>query len=94
MTKADVIRQLAEDLGLTQAKTEELYNGLVSGMTTLLANDRGFTLPGLGSFHADLREEHVSYNPHYRQKMKIPPKKIVHFNPSSTLKDELNGEDQ
>ncbi|MDR9415567.1 MAG: HU family DNA-binding protein [Gracilimonas sp.] len=92
MTKAEVLKQLSEDLDLTQKETEELYDSFVSGLTTLLSKNKGFTLPGFGSFYAEVRPEHTSYNPHYKQMMKIPPKKVVHFNQSSTLKRELNGE--
>lgn len=90
MTKTEVLKKLAEQLDLTQAETEKLYDFFVDGVTTLLANDKGFTLPGLGSFHAEVRPEHKSYNPHYEQMMMIPPKKVVHFTQSSTLKTEIN----
>ena len=93
MTKSEVLKQLAEELDLTQAETESLYDNFVSGLTTLLSKGKGFTLPGLGSFHAEMRPEHKSYNPHYEQMMKIPPKKVVHFSQSSTLRDEINGEE-
>ncbi|MDR9419800.1 HU family DNA-binding protein [Gracilimonas sp.] len=89
MTKAEVLKKLASDLDLTQAETEDLYDHFVEGLTLLLSKNKGFTLPGLGSFKAEVREKHKSYNPHYEQMMWIPPKKVVHFNQSSTLKDEL-----
>lgn len=92
MKKTEVLKQLSEDLDLTQAETEELYDSFVAGLTTLLAKERGFTLPGLGSFHSEVRPEHKSYNPHYEQMMLIPPKKVVHFSQSSTLRDEINEE--
>lgn len=90
MTKSEVLKELATELDLTQADTEILYDSFVEGLTGFLSNDKGFTLPGLGSFHAEVRPEHKSYNPHYEQMMLIPPKKVVHFNQSSTLKDNIN----
>ncbi|MEX0723441.1 MAG: HU family DNA-binding protein [Gracilimonas sp.] len=90
MTKTEVLRKLADQLDLTQSETEELYDSFAEGLTTLLANNRGFTLPGLGSFHSEVRPEHKSYNPHYEQMMMIPPKKVVHFSQSSTIKEEIN----
>lgn len=92
MTKSEVLKKLSEELDLTQNETEKLYDSFVSGLTTLLSKNKGFTLPGFGSFHSEVRPEHKSYNPHYKQMMKIPPKKVVHFNQSSTLKEEINGE--
>lgn len=90
MTKAEVLKNIAEQLDLTQADTEEMYDSFVEGLTVLLAKNKGFTLPGLGSFHSEVRPAHKSYNPHYEQMMHIPPKKAVQFNQSSTLKDEIN----
>lgn len=90
MTKTEVLKKLADQLDLTQADAEKLYDSFVDGAITLLAKDKGFTLPGLGSFHSEVRPEHKSYNPHYEQMMMIPPKKVVHFSQSSTLKAEIN----
>lgn len=90
MTKTEVLKKLAGQLDLTQAETEEMYDSFVDGATTLLANDKGFTLPGLGSFHSEVRPEHKSYNPHYEQMMMIPPKKVVHFSQSSIIKAKIN----
>lgn len=92
MTKAEVLKKLADQFDLTQAEAEEAYDTFVEGLNTLLSRDRGFTLPGLGSFHTEVRPEHKSYNPHYEQMMMIPPKKVVHFSQSSTLKEEINEE--
>ncbi len=90
MTKSEVLKSIAEELELTQADTEVLYDSFVDGLTVLLAKGRGFTLPGFGSFKSEIRDEHKSYNPHYKQMMRIPKKRVVHFHSSSTLRDILN----
>lgn len=90
MTKSEVLKQLAEELELTQTETEELYDSFVEGLTMLLSKGKGFTLPGLGSFKSEIREEHKSYNPHYEQMMLIPKKRVVHYSQSSTLRDQIN----
>lgn len=90
MKKSEVLKKLAEDLELTQAETEKLYDSFVDGLTVLLSKSKGFTLPGLGSFHSEVRQEHKSYNPHYEQMMRIPAKRVVHFSQSSTLREEIN----
>lgn len=92
MTKSEVLRELAEKLDIPQTETEELYDQLMEELTELLAGDKGFTLPGFGSFHPEFKEQHKSYNPHYKQMMMIPPKKVVSFSQSSVLKEEINGE--
>ncbi|MDZ7808442.1 MAG: HU family DNA-binding protein [Gracilimonas sp.] len=90
MTKSEVLKSISKELDLTIAETEEIYDSFVDGMNTLLSNNVGFTLPGVGSFSAEIRESHKSYNPHYKKMMLIPPKNVVHFSQSSTLKDEIN----
>lgn len=87
MTKTEVLKTLSNDLNLTQAETETLYDEFVRGLTVLLSRNKGFTLPGLGSFHTETRPPHISYNPHYQQKMRIPKKKVVHYSQSKTLRD-------
>jgi DNA-binding protein HU-beta len=95
MTKSEVLKNLAEELDLTQSETEELYDSFIDRLTMFLANGKGFTLPGLGSFKPEIREEHKSYNPHYKQMMRIPTKQVAHYTQSSTLRDQINeGEDE
>lgn len=93
MTKTEVLRDIAGDLDITQAEAETLYDSFVEGLTILLANNKGFTLPGFGSFHPEKRQAHKSYNPHYEKMMRIPEKRVVHFSQSSTLRDQLNGDE-
>lgn len=93
MTKSEVLREIAEELDITQAETENLYDAFVEGLTVLLANNKGFTLPGFGSFHSEKRPAHKSYNPHYEKMMHIPEKRVVHFSQSSTLRDQINEEE-
>lgn len=93
MTKSEVLKSISKELDLTIAETEELYDSFVDGMNILLSNNVGFTLPGIGSFSTELRDSHKSYNPHYKQMMLIPPKNVVHYSQSSTLKEEVNREE-
>lgn len=90
MNKSETIKALSERLDLTQTQTEELYNSLVGTLTDHLAGDSGFSIPEFGSFSSEIREEYKSYNPHYKQMMMLPKKKVVRFSQSSALKDEFN----
>lgn len=90
MNKSETIKALSERLELTQTQTEELYNSLVSTFTENLSKNSGFSIPDFGSFSSEIREEYKSYNPHYKQMMLLPKKKVVRFSQSSALKDEFN----
>lgn len=91
MNKSETIKSLSDQLGSTQKETERLYDTFVSILTSHLANDEGFSIPKLGSFHSKIREPYKSYNPHYEKMMMLPKKKIVQFSQSSGIKDELSG---
>lgn len=41
MTKSEVLKHLAEQLDLTQADTEKMYNSFVEGLTILLSKNKG-----------------------------------------------------
>lgn len=90
MNKSETIKVLSERLELTQTQTEELYNSLVSTFAEHLSENNGFSIPDFGSFSSEIREEYKSYNPHYKQMMMLPKKKVVRFSQSSALKDEFN----
>ena len=92
MSKTDTIKAVSERTGLTQHETEKLFDTFVGILTDHLANNKGFTLPSVGSFHSRIRESYQTYNPHYKGMIQLPKKKVVQFQQSSTLKEELNGE--
>lgn len=91
MNKSEAIKSLSEQLGITQQETETLYDSFVSILTNHLADDQGFSIPKLGSFHSKIRDSYKSYNPHYKKMMMLPKKKVVQFSQSASIKDELNG---
>jgi DNA-binding protein HU-beta len=90
MNKSETVKALSEQLDLTQTETEKLYNSLVEQLTKHLSDKGGFSIPDFGSFTSEIREEYKSYNPHYKQMMLLPKKKVVRFSQSSALKDEFN----
>lgn len=90
MSKTDTIRKVSEQTGLTQQDAEKYFDTFIQILTDHLANDRGFSLPRLGSFHSRIRESYQTYNPHYKGMIQLPRKKVVQYQQSSSLKDELN----
>ena len=93
MNKTETIKVLSEQLDLTQTQTEDLYNDLVSRLTGYVSEKGGFSIPEFGSFSSEVRDEYRSYNPHYKQMMLLPKKKVVRFSQSSALKDQFNEEE-
>ncbi len=89
MNTSDVVAALADNWGMTQAETRRLLDIVVQTFNDNLAGGNAFSIPELGTFSITTRGERRSYNPHYEQYMKLPPKRVVDFSPSKGLKEDL-----
>lgn len=89
MNTSDVVAKLADNWDMTQAETRRMMDSIVEVFNENIAKDNAFTVPQLGTFGATTRDERKSYNPHYEQYMKLPPKRVVDFSASKGLKDDL-----
>lgn len=89
MNNSDVVQALADHWDMSQAETRRLLDTIVDTFKDNLAKGVGFTIPDLGTFGTHTRSERRAYNPHYKQFMLLPPKRVVDFKPSKGLKDDL-----
>lgn len=89
MTTKDVVQALAKRWDLSQAETRRLLDTLVDILKKQLAEGKRITITELGTFGTHTREERKSYNPHYKQYMLLPPKRVVDFTPSKGLKEDM-----
>lgn len=81
--------KLADKWDLSKAETRRLLDTVVEKFNDNLASGNAFTIPELGTFDTKTRQERESYNPHYEQYMKLPPKQVVEFSPSKSLQEDL-----
>lgn len=81
--------KLADKWDLSKAETRRLLDTVVEKFNDKLASGNAFTIPELGTFDTKTRQERESYNPHYEQYMKLPPKQVVEFSPSKSLQEDL-----
>lgn len=89
MNTGDVVKILAENLDMTQEETRNLLDVIVATFNDNLAQGYSFTIPELGTFGTHTRDSRRSYNPHYEQYMLLPPKRVVDFNASKGLKEDV-----
>jgi DNA-binding protein HU-beta len=54
-----------------------------------LQNGETITIQGFGSFEIRKKTERISINPATKKRMFVPPKLIVTYKPSTSLKDKL-----
>lgn len=89
MNNKEFTSELAERLGYTIKDTSELMNSLLSSMTQELEEGNVIAIQGFGSFEVKKKAERISINPASKQRMLIPPKLVLSYRPSNTLKDKF-----
>ena len=89
MNNKEFTSELAERLGYTIKDTSELINSLLASMTQELEEGNMIAVQGFGSFEVKKKEERISINPASKQRMLVPPKLVLSYRPSNTLKDKF-----
>ena len=86
MNNKEFTSELAERLGYTIKDTSELINSLLASMTQELEEGNMIAVQGFGSFEVKKKAERISINPASKQRMLVPPKLVLSYRPSNTLK--------
>lgn len=89
MNNKEFTSELAERLGYTIKDTSELISSLISDMTQELEEGNVIAVQGFGTFEVKKKAERISINPVTKQRMLIPPKLVLSYRPSNSLKDKF-----
>ena len=89
MNNKEFTSELSHRLGYTIKDTSELMSSLLSGMTQQLEEGNIVTIQGFGTFEVKKKAERISINPASKQRMLVPPKLVLSYRPSNTLKDKF-----
>ena len=89
MNNKEFTSELAERLGYTIKDTSELIGSLLSSMTQELEEGNVIAVQGFGSFEVKKKAERISINPASKQRMLVPPKLVLSYRHSNTLKDKF-----
>lgn len=89
MNNKEFTSELAKRLGYTIKDTSELIGSLLSSMTQELEEGNVIAVQGFGSFEVKKKAERISINPASKQRMLVPPKLVLSYRPSNTLKDKF-----
>lgn len=89
MNNKEFTSELAERLGYTIKDTAELIGSLLSNMVQELEEGNVIAVQGFGSFEVKKKAERISIDPASKQRMLVPPKLVLSYKPSNTLKDKF-----
>lgn len=86
--KSDLVEHLAGKYDLSKRQVEELLEGMLEYITTLLKKGDELTLTGFGTFLAKERKGRVGINPkNPTEKIQIPASVVPRFKAGKGLKD-------
>ena len=91
MTKADIIRVLADQVGLTRREAAAVLSVVLDGVVEAIREGEKVELRGFGSFRTRKRQARSGRNPRTGAQVNVPPKVVPYFKPGKQLRETLGG---
>jgi len=91
MTKADIIRVLADQVGLTRREAAAVLSVVLDGVVDAIREGEKVELRGFGSFRTRKRQARAGRNPRTGAQVNVPPKVVPYFKPGKQLRETLGG---
>ena len=89
LNNKEFISELSRRLGYNNKETTQLVSSVLSIMTQELQEGKTIAIQGFGTFEVKKKMERISVNPSTQQRMLIPPKLVLTYKPSITLKEKF-----
>ena len=89
MTKKDLIAQVAASADISKKQAGIAIDAFLNGIKGSLKSGNKVSLVGFGTFSVKDRKERTGINPHTKQRMIYPAKKVPHFKAGEGLKDSI-----
>ena len=90
MNKADLVRHVAGETGMSRAAAGAAVNAVLSGISGSLARGEPVGLPGFGTFSARHRPARTARNPRTGETIPVAASTTAAFKPGRLLKDAVN----
>jgi integration host factor subunit beta len=91
MTKAEIIRKLSDQIGLTRREAAEVLTVVLDGVVDAIRRGEKVELRGFGSFRTRKRQARAGRNPRTGAKVQVPSKQVPYFKPGKQLRAVLGG---
>lgn len=89
MNNKEFINRLAE-LSETPAKdVQHLIDVFISETANAVDEESALAVHGFGTFEVKKKMERIVVNPTTKQRMLVPPKLVLSYKPSATLKEKM-----
>lgn len=89
MTRKDLAKEVARDMGLSQAFIRDVIDGVLRGIHNSLVRGERVELRNFGVFTPRMVRERVVKIPKTRKKIRLPQRTVVRFKPGKELKEKV-----
>ncbi|MBQ9560464.1 MAG: HU family DNA-binding protein [Bacteroidaceae bacterium] len=89
MNNKEFLNELSKRTGFSAKETAELMAALTNELAEQFEEEATVSVMGFGNFEVKKKLERVLINPSTKQRMLVPPKMVLTFKPSATLKEKL-----
>lgn len=89
MTKKEIVKQISEQLGLTQLKTKEIVQKTFDAIVDTLLSERRIELRNFGVFEVKKRKARKARNPRTGERVDVEPKFVVTFKPGKEMEERV-----
>jgi len=85
VTKKEIVKQIADRIGMTQLKTKEIVQRTFDAIVDTLIEEGRIELRNFGVFEVKRRKARKARNPRTDQPVDVPPKNVVTFKPGKEM---------
>lgn len=89
MTKADIVSEVFEKVGLPKQEAEELVEMILDIIKQTLKEGETVKLSGFGNFIVRSKNARKGRNPKTGEEIEITPRRVVSFRPSMIFKEHV-----
>jgi nucleoid DNA-binding protein len=89
VTKKEIVKQIADRIGLTQLKTKEIVQQTFDAIVKTLLEDGRIELRNFGVFEVKQRKARKARNPRTGDRVDVPPKNVVTFKPGKEMEEKV-----
>src|SRR5262245_28799724 len=89
MTKKDLAKAIAEEMGLPQIQVKEILQRVFTGITEALLREGRLELCNFGVFEVKQRRPRRARNPRTGQAVEVPAKRVVTFKPGREMEERV-----
>jgi len=87
VTKKEIVKQISEEIGLTQLKTKDIVQRTLNAIIQTLVTEGRIELRNFGVFEVKRRAPRKARNPRTGDKVSVPAKNVVTFKPGKEMEE-------